>query len=433
MGLPREKFGQQRDVTDQVVHIPMPSWGFALLMGLLSRLAIASSMVLIARLTSSGASYGGALSDWRVFIGWDSLHYLGIATAGYEYADDGLGHNVAFFPVLPLLMRAGMAFGIPADLAGVLVNNLAFLGALVVLAAWVDDRYGKRCACWTVAVLAWCPFSLFGTVLYSEGVFLLFSTAALRAFDRRQHTWAAVWGCLATATRLPGMTLVPAFLWVAWKEKRPLAAYLSALAAATGILLFSLFCWIRFHEPLAFLWVQKAWQPVGLAYGEGWLKSLVQITLGPTTWNKGTIADPFYPLAFGVLCGLAYLLWQVRRTVDRRLTDCGFCAIALLLWLLAGSPLINAVMVWGGAYLIWRFRRELQPVAFTYGLFSLALILSSGRTISVERHTYGVVTVTIAMGILLSRYPRWGYVTIGFFALLLVSLSLRFAQHLWAG
>jgi len=33
----------------------------------------------------------------------------------------------------------------------------------------------------------------------------------------------------------------------------------------------------------------------------------------------------------------------------------------------------------------------------------------------------------------LARHPRWGNPVMGFFALLLVSLSIRFAQHLWAG
>ena len=402
-------------------------------MGLSSRLVILGSMMLLAPLLPASSREALAFGDWRVLVGWDSVHYIGIATSGYEYAADGSGHNVAFFPMLPLLMKVGMALGLPPGLAGVLVNNGAFLGALVVLAGWLSDRYDKATVRWSVAALAWCPFSLFGTVVYTEGLFLLFSTAALRAFDRRQYVGTAVWGCLASATRLPGLTLVPAFLLVAWRERRSPAAYWSAIAASGGILLFSLFCWISFHEPLAFLWVQKAWHPSGLSYAEGWLKTLVQITLGPTAWSKGKIADPLYPLTFVILCGCGALLWRLHRRLGNRVPFYGACAIGLLLWLLAGSPLVNAVMVFGGVYLLWHLRRTLPPVAVTYGLFSLALILSSGRTISVERHAYGVVSLAIALGILLARHPRWGYPVIGFFTLLLISLAMRFAQHLWAG
>ncbi len=401
-------------------------------MGLLSRLVILVSMMFIAPLASSGSTRL-AIGDWHVLAGWDSVHYLGIATRGYEYAADGIGHNVAFFPMLPLLIKAGMRLGLPPDLAGVLINNAAFLGALMVLAGWVDDRYGQKVARWSVAALAWCPFSLFGTVLYTEGLFLLCSTAALRAFDRRRHAWAAFWGCLASGTRLPGLTLAPAFLLVAWKERRSWSAYLAAIASTGGVLLFSLFCWVQFHDPLAFLKVQKAWHPLGLIYGEGWLKSFVQITLGPATWNQGKIADPLYPIAFAVLCGLGWLLWRFHTRLGKRVTYYGACTIGLLLWLLAGSPLINVVMVWGSVYLLWRFRRTLPPVAVVYGFLSLALILSSGRTISAERHTYGVVSLAIAFGLLLSRHPRWGFSVLSFLAVLLVSLSLRFAQHLWAG
>jgi len=34
--------------------------------------------------------------------------------------------------------------------------------------------------------------SLFGTVIYSEGLYLLFSTAALRAFDKQQYAFVAL-------------------------------------------------------------------------------------------------------------------------------------------------------------------------------------------------------------------------------------------------
>jgi len=411
----------------------LPPWGFALAMGLLSRLVILSSMMLVAPFLQRFGGERLVFGDWRVLVGWDSLHYIKIATSGYEYVADGNGYNIAFFPLLPLFMKAGMALGLPPALTGALVNNGAFLGALVVLAGWLSDRYSPATVRWSVAALAWCPFSLFGTVVYTEGLFLLLSTAALRAFDRRQHAWAALWGCLASATRLPGLTLAPVFGLLAWRERRSLPAYLAALAAAGGVLSFSFFCWVMFHEPLAFLWVQKAWHPAGLAYGEGWLKTLVQITLGATVWSKGRIDDPLYPLAFVILCSGGALLWWFRKRLDNRVTFYGSCAISLLLWLLAGPPLVSAVMIWGGIYLLWHFRRDLPPIAITYGLFSLALILSSGRTISVERHAYGVVSLAIALGILLSRHPRAGYFVIGFFTVLLISLAIRFAQHLWAG
>jgi hypothetical protein len=103
------------------------------------------------------------------------------------------------------------------------------------------------------------------------------------------------------------------------------------------------------------------------------------------------------------------------------------------LWLVAGDPLINTVALVGGGYLLWHLRNQLSLVTVIYGFCGLGLILNSGGTWSIGRIAYGIVSLAIALGLLLSRYPRWGYPTIGFFTIFLASLSIRFAQHLWAG
>lgn len=406
------------------------AWAFPLAMGLLSRAVILLAMLLLAHWSAPSKV---ALGNWRVLVGWDSGYYLSIATQGYQFVDDGKGYNVAFFPGFPLLIRAAMSLGIPPEVAGILVNNLAFLGALLLVYHWVAQWQGRTVARWTTAVLAWCPFSLFGTVVYTEGLFLLCSTAALRSFQFGQYRWAAFWGVLTSATRLPGLVLVPTFLSVAWKEKRPPIAYFSSLVAGLGTVLYSLFCWLQFREPFAFLKVQKAWHPQAQAFGEGWLKMLVQITLGPGTWTHGRIVDPLYPIALLVITGLMVLLARSRQRVGPRVTNYGVCLLGILLWLLAGAPLVNALMVWGGGYLLWRLRRDLPAIVLIYGLLSLLLILATGRTVSAERYAYAIVSLELALGLLLARYPRWGYPVLGFFALLLVSLSVRFAQQLWAG
>lgn len=417
-------------------------------MWLLSRIVIAIAMLVIAPLLPAPPGGIQPTVSWDVFSAWDSDHYQMIATSGYEYANDGQGHNVAFFPLFPLLVRAVMSGGLPFNVAGTVVNNLAFWGALILLCGWVQESHGQNVARWTTAVLAWCPFSLFGTVIYTEGLFLLWSTAALRAFDRKHYGWSAVWGALASATRLPGIALSPAFLLVAWREKRSAFAYLPSLATTAGMGFYSLYCGIRFGDMLAFLRVQQAWQPEQAFYGQGWLKMLVQISAGTANWNRGWIQDPWHPLLFVAIFTLGYLVWRKQSDLTRRCTlqpppkgsrlqrlcveqGYGFYSLFILLWLLAGDPLINMIMVWGGGYLLVRERTKLRPVAVTYGFCSLAVILSPGRTISAERHAYGIVSIAIALGLLLGRYPRWGWATLLFFTLMLVSFAVRFAQHLW--
>ena len=399
----------------------------------MSRLVIAIAMLIIA--PSLPAPPGGDITTfgWKVFSYWDSGWYQQIATSGYEYVNDEKGHTVAFFPLFPLLIHGVMSLGVPFEVAGTIVSNLAFFFALLVLYLWVEESHGVKVARWATAALAWCPFSLFGTVIYTEGLFLLVSTAALRAFDKEQYTWAAFWGAMATATRVTGAALIPAFLLVAWREGRGARAYLASLATSAGILIYILYCGINFGEPLAFILAQKAWQPIEAFFGEAWLKMLVQIVAGTANWKAGFIKEPGHPLLFLLICGCTYLLWQSRFKLGAVKTRYGFCALVIILWLLAGSPLINTVMIFGGGYLLWYSRNKLRLVAASYGFFSFALFLTSGRTVSAERYVYGIVSVAIALGLLLARYPRWGYPTMGFFAILLASLAVRFAQHLWAG
>ncbi len=367
---------------------------------------------------------GGVQAEfsWGVFSAWDSLHYQQIATTGYDIQKGSFGDNVAFFPLFPLAIRALMNLGLLFEVADTLLSNLAFLGALIVLFTWVEKRHGISAARWATAVLAWCPFSLFGTVIYTEGLFLLWSTAALYTFDNKQYFWAALWGALATATRAPGLALIPAFLMIAFLQRRGTIAYISGLLTGTGVLLYSLYCWFQFGEPLAFILVQKAWQPEQAFWGQGWLKMLSQIAIGWEKWHL--------PL-FCLICAIGYCLWRWRGKLGRVKTDYGFCTLFMILWILAGDPFINTVMVGGGIFLLWHSRKIMGSLPWLYGLFSMVIILSPGRTISAERHVYGIVSVAIALGFVLQNHPRWRYPLWGFSSLLLALFAIRFAQHLW--
>jgi Gpi18-like mannosyltransferase len=356
---------------------------FAIAMWLLSRSVIAIGMQVIAPLVSKNPpSYGDSpplglvrgflpQTGWELFSHWDGKWYTKIATLGYSYADDGEQHSVAFYPLFPLLIRGGMALGMRAEIAGVFINSLAFLGALILLYFWVEEQYDSSTARWTTAVLAWCPFSLFCTVMYTEGLFLLLTASALRAFDRGEYIWAAFWGALTTATRGPGLALIPTFLLTAWREKRPPLAYAAAFASGLGLLCFSLYCAIHLGDALAFVHVQKAWTH------PSWLDLLVQV------------------FKFKI------------------------------------SSISKVVMIFGSAYLLWFFRKKLSSIVLNYGFCSLALLVSSGALNSINRYAYGIVSLSISLGLLLAAKPRWGYGLMGLFGVFLLYVSVRFAGFLW--
>lgn len=366
---------------------------FVIVMWLISRLVIVSVMQLIAPLTPPlplnhhsnliplGYVPGSVPTrGWEVFTHWDGAWYRQIATSGYDYAKDIQFHDmysVAFFPLFPLLICGVMSLGIPVDIAGFLVNNLAFFGALLIVYCWIEERHNTNIARWVIAVLAWCPYSLYGTVVYTEGLFLFVTAAALRTFEKHQYARAAFWGAMATATRVNGAMIIPTFLFLAWKEHRPVKAYVAAMVASLGLLSFIVYCAIAFGDPLAFVHAQQGWRTdVGGFNGYDWLKIIVT--------------------------GLTHR-----------------------------SEFIKFLMIFGGGYLLWHLRNRLSPVLVIYGFCSLGLVIASGSTMSVDRIAYGIVSLPIALGVLLAEYPRWGYVVIGYFAILLANFSLRFARWLW--
>ena len=381
---------------------------------------------------------------WSVFNGWDGGHYQHIALNGYEYADDGKEHNVAFFPLFPLIVKAIMSWGVSFEVAGTVVNNLAFAIALYSMYFFVKQYCGQYQAQWTTAVLAFAPGSMFAGVIYTEGLYLALSIAALRAFDNQNYGRTFLWGAMATATRPTGLAIIPAFMIAAWKQRKPFVAYLSGLGSSVGVLLYCLYCKIRFGEPLAFIHAQRGWRSsVGFDW-KGWGKMIMQIFTGSTSWRINGISSFVHPLLLSLIIISGFLLWRFRFKLGSSKTDCGLGFLIICLWLLAGDPLINTVSVIGSIYLLWwvSFGRKsgknalssnIRPVTMVYGLCGMGLILASGGTMSLSRIAYGIFPTSIALGIFLSDHPRVGYSVIFLFNIILICTSVRFAQGLWVG
>ncbi|MEH1826159.1 MAG: mannosyltransferase family protein [Nostoc sp.] len=409
-----------------------------------SRIFIWTAMLLIAPKLPLPAEDFLPHFGWGIFDAWDSVHYRAIATSGYEFVNDGKQHNLAFFPLFPLSIWVLMKLGLTFELAGMLVNNLAFFAALYCLYFWVKEGYGINAAHWVIAVVSLYPSSIFTGVIYTEGLYLFLSAATLRAFDQKQYGWTALWGAMATATRPTGMALIPALAIAAWKERRPLIAYIAGLTTAIGILLFSLYCAIYFGNPLAFIAAQKGWRPTLGFDWQGWLNMFMQIVVGRENWQNGWvqnpsggIQDPWYLFLFGLSVATIYLLWHFRQRFSSVKLFYGLYALALVLLILASEQwinnLLNLFMVLGGGYILWHLHAQLTPITVIYGFCGIGLLLASGGTISLSRLAYGIVPLNIAIGVLLSHHPRQGYLILGVFMTLLAKIAVGFAQERWVG
>jgi hypothetical protein len=137
----------------------------------------------------------------------DGLWFLRIAAGGYG-ASDG---SAAFFPLYPLAIRAlsWLVGGHPLP-AALLVSNLSFLGALIVMYGLTKREFSVPVARTSVLVLALFPASFFFFAPLSESLFLLLVLGSFAAARSRRWVVAGVLGALAAATRIVGIVMVAA-------------------------------------------------------------------------------------------------------------------------------------------------------------------------------------------------------------------------------
>jgi uncharacterized integral membrane protein len=166
------------------------------------------------------------------------------------------------------------------------------------------------------------------------------------------------------------MALMPAFLFIAWRERRPLIAYITALVTTGGLISYCVYTTVQFDDPLAFFHARAGWN------NPTWLDSI-----------KGAL------------------------TLDQ-------------------PSLLSLAALLVSFILLWYLRLELPPVATVYGLLVLVLLLTAGPA-SFYRYLYGTVSLSFGLGILLSRHFRVGYGVIGFFAVSLFAEALHFASWDW--
>jgi hypothetical protein len=186
------------------------------------------------------------------FGGWDGDAYKQLAQHGYpsgplDLTPDDPGHHHpghlwAFFPGYPMLMRAAMVFFPDATTAGVIVNSLGELVALIFLAKLAlhelsGDTESARFSAWLLAVY---PYAVFLTAVYTEGPFLAAAVASLYCMRRGQHLRAGILAAVATAIRITGLALIPALLleYLLRRRWRPQADVLAVLLPVVALLLF---------------------------------------------------------------------------------------------------------------------------------------------------------------------------------------------------
>lgn len=246
------------------------------------------------------------------FERFDALWFLRIADTGYAVGDG----SAAFFPLYPMVVRvfSWLLGGHPLA-AGLLVSNLAFLGALIVVYFLTASERGEEAARRTVLYLAIFPTAFFFLAPYSESLFLLLAATALWG-ARRERWWiAGVAGALAAGTRSLGVLLVLPLAVEAihrWREDgRRLAGPLAWSAAVSlGLLAYLAFWQVTAGDFRLPFTEQATWQREGTFF----LATLVEGTRLALRY-PGIYPGGYHLLDWLVVSpALAFGGWIARRT-----------------------------------------------------------------------------------------------------------------------
>ena len=188
----------------------------------------------------------------RPLFHWDGEHYMLLATQSYDQAG---AETVAFYPLLPMLIRAfAWVLRHPA-VAALVVTSIIQLVFVVVYARHNDDGKGRGLV--ATALVLCHPVGFFLGVVYTEALFLalLFGFLSLRA---RNH-----WGALAYAALLPwcrgqgllvaatvvGVTVLQFVLSRGRDRSRLRRAALESLAFSAGFGGLLLYLWVFTGNP----------------------------------------------------------------------------------------------------------------------------------------------------------------------------------------
>src|SRR6266478_1515938 len=328
---------------------------------------------------------------------WDAANYVRIAQFGYQRV-----YDTAFFPLFPLLISAidHLLGSWSYLLVGTLLSNAALLGSLFVIYQLAVESQGEQVAGRTLLYLCIFPTAFFFFAAYNESLFLLLTSGAFLAM-RRQRWWlAGILGMLAGVTRPAGLFLGVIYLWELWASHESITAVrqkivlrlLPILLIPIGLIVYCLYCWHIYGNPIAFVTVQSHW-----GRQLAWPWQGIGVSLYQLFWNQ----------PFGSF-NEVHIILDLGATV-------GFIVLAILGW--RKLQLRTSYHLWLGLLLF-------------YSLISPALVrhdaLQSNQRFVLEM--FPAFIILAALGV---KYPRLHQALLLAFPTLLATLSVLFIMNRW--
>jgi hypothetical protein len=294
---------------------------------------------------------------------FDSSWLLQVAGSGYSHEG-----TAAFFPLYPGLVE-GLGDVLGSDLiAGLTLSIVTSLAGLYLVHRLTALDFGEDVARRTVWIMACFPTAFTLSSVYTEGLFLLLSVAAILAARLGRWNHAALAAFLAGLTRSAGILLVVPlaliYLYGPRADREPdrppsgiraryrLGRGAAILAAApAGVLAFGAYLGLTAGNPLATMAAEENWQRAFVPLGGIWEglvaagRGLIDLTTG--SHLQPDVVDPhamgamnLFLFAFLVL--VAWLVVKGIRRLPVAYTGYAFASLALPLSTPAlGQPLMS--------------------------------------------------------------------------------------------
>lgn len=243
----------------------------------------------------------GLLMMW---LKWDAVPFVLIAQHGYTSALS-YPHSTAFFPFVPLMLRALMAVGIPSHAAGLVIAAVSSLVAFAYLYRLAEEDLGERCGRRAVLYLALFPSAVFLIAGYTEPVFLAGAIPAFYYARRARWHLVALPAAVAVATRFAGIFLLLglAVEFLRQREFSPAKVVRATVALAGGALplvAYGFFLHRVRGDAFYYFTDQRL----------GWRRYLVNPV---TALVESTQHSGFFLEALSAAVGIFFIAWAIRK------------------------------------------------------------------------------------------------------------------------
>ena len=218
---------------------------------------------------NAGDSIWRGLQHNAIFDGftrWDAGWYRDIAEKGYTNLPQPVSgqRDTAFWPGYPFIVHLARPLtGGNTLLAGILVSNVCFLAAGILLFAWCRKLFDRQVAERSVVLWMLFPFAFFMSAVYAESLFIASVLAAFLAGEHRRWWLAGACAIVAGTTRAVGFLVVPALVILYMEQirfdwRRVRWNFGGTLLGCLGPLSVMAYMGWRFGNPLVFQESERA-------------------------------------------------------------------------------------------------------------------------------------------------------------------------------